>query len=63
MSSRYTYAYGYRSFEAADAALEDCFATGEVLPGEFPEIESYRIPRGNGARSGATRYRITLAGA
>ena len=35
---RYDYAV-YKTLERAEIALEDCFATGDVLPGEFPRIE------------------------
>jgi hypothetical protein len=31
--------YGYRTLEEAIAALEDLYATGEVLPSEQPRIE------------------------
>lgn len=57
---RYTYSQGYRSRDAAELALDDAHATGDVLPGERPEIEAYSVTR-DGRR--LTRYRITLAGA
>jgi len=53
---RHTYAYGYRTRDAAEAALVDCFANGDVSPGDDPRVEPYAT------RDGATRYRITLAG-
>ena len=39
MHASYAYAGPYRSLAAADCALEDFFATGEIVPGEFPAIE------------------------
>ena len=39
MYASYAYAGPYRSLAAADCALEDFFATGEIVPGEFPAIE------------------------
>lgn len=53
---RYTYSSGHKSREAAEEALEDGFATGDVLPGERPQVEPYR------STAGKRRYRITLAG-
>jgi hypothetical protein len=47
---RYDYA-SYSTLAKAETALEDMFATGDVLPGEFPRIERRR-----------GRYVITLAG-
>jgi hypothetical protein len=44
--TRYTYAYGYRSRQAATIALEDMFAAGEVSPGERPKIYRYSCPAG-----------------
>ena len=29
-SSRFFYGFGYKTIEAAQAALEDCYATGEI---------------------------------
>lgn len=53
---RITYAYGYRTRVAAEAALEDSFAHGDVSHADAPAVESYAN------RDGATRYRITLNG-
>lgn len=53
---RFTYSYGYRTRDAAEAALDDCFANGDVSHGDAPAVEAYKN------RDGATRYRITLAG-
>lgn len=53
---RFTYSYGYRTRDAAEAALEDCFSSGEVSHGDSPSVEAYAT------QDGKTRYRITLAG-
>jgi hypothetical protein len=53
--SRYTYAFGYKSEEAAESALEHLFATGDVLPGEKPKIYRYACP-------GGYRWAIDLEG-
>jgi len=45
--TRYTYAFGYRSQIAAELALEDAFATGDILPGEKPRIYRYSCPGGH----------------
>ncbi|MBT9385486.1 hypothetical protein KM176_16550 [Pseudooceanicola sp. CBS1P-1] len=52
--TRYDYATGYRSREAAQESLEDGFASGDVMEGERPRIEPYRNARG------LRRYKITL---
>lgn len=54
MATRYTYAHGYKSRDAAQDALEDCFATGEVSQCERPKIEAYQ------SRLNGRRYMITL---
>lgn len=54
--TRYTYAYGYRSLDAAEDALENLCANGEISTAENPRCESYRAP------SGSRRWRITLEG-
>ena len=54
--SRYWYAYGFASKEAAQDVLDDMFAAGEVSNGEAPEIKTY--VNGNNA----VRYGITLNG-
>jgi hypothetical protein len=53
---RFTYSYGYRTRDAAEAALEDCFSSGEVSHGDSPRVEVYAT------QDGKTRFRITLAG-
>lgn len=53
---RYTYTSGIKSAQRAEEVLEDAFATGDVLPGERPEVEQYRTT------TGQRRYRITLEG-
>jgi hypothetical protein len=50
MSYRYDYAI-YRTRKAAERALLDMFASGEVSPGEFPEIIEH-----------GSRFIITLQG-
>lgn len=60
---RYTYAYGYRSRDHAETALEELFAGGEVSPGEKPEIERYTARVCAPTSTGKTevhRYSITL---
>ena len=52
--NRYHYA-SYRSLERAQAALEDCFASGDILPGELPRIERQ-------STGGLIRFVITLEG-
>lgn len=44
---RRTYAYGYKSRDAAEDALETMFAAGEVSPGEKPRIYRYSCPGGH----------------
>lgn len=39
MAHRYDYAGPYKTLARAEAALEDCYATGEVCEGEQPRIE------------------------
>ncbi|WP_162559157.1 hypothetical protein [Tritonibacter mobilis] len=53
---RYTYTSGIKSAQRAEEVLEDAYATGEVLPGERPQVEPYRTT------TGQRRYRITLEG-
>jgi len=45
--SKYTYAFGYRTREAAETALEDMFACGEVSQAERPTVESYSMDTAN----------------
>jgi hypothetical protein len=51
---RVTYAYGFKTFDAAQNALIDGFASGEISPGEAPEIVTYRTLQG------ALRWQITI---
>ena len=53
--TRFQYAYGYRTYAAALAALEHCYATGEVSESERPEITSYTTMNG-------CRYAIIIDG-
>jgi len=46
MEPRFEYAGPYKTRERAEAALEHCFATGEVVEGERPEVESRKTPKG-----------------
>jgi len=39
--TRFLYAMGYRSREAAKAALIDCYATGDITLGENPRLVIY----------------------
>lgn len=55
---RYTYAYGYRTSEAAHAALDDLMNEGEVSQGERPKIKAY--PEWTTSNDRVTRYQITL---
>lgn len=61
--TRYTYAFGYKSREHAETALEELFAGGEISPCENPRIESYvaRIcaPTSTG-KTTVKRFSITL---
>jgi hypothetical protein len=52
---RYDYA-SYKTLARAKAALEDCYATGEVSDGEFPTIER----RGGRVRGSQYYYVLTL---
>ena len=56
----YDYATGYRTAQAAEAALDDAFATGDVVAGERPQIHAYKVTAPNGGWR--YRYRITLHG-
>lgn len=51
----FTYAYGYKTRDAAMLAIEDMFANGEISECDRPEVASYKN------REGKTRYRILLA--
>lgn len=44
---RYTYAYGYKSQQAAEAALEQSYAAGEISTGEKARIYRYSCPAGH----------------
>jgi hypothetical protein len=39
--ARFAYAFGYKTREAAERELEDSFASGDITPGERPEIKTY----------------------
>lgn len=54
--NRYTYAYGYRTADAAEDAIESLCSQGEISTAENPKAESYVT------ESGKRRWRITLAG-
>lgn len=41
--SRYWYAYGFKTREQAESAIEKAYAAGDVLPGEDPTAEPYAI--------------------
>lgn len=45
--TRYTYAYGYKSKDAAENALESMYAVGEVSLGERAKIYRYSCPGGH----------------
>lgn len=53
--TRYTYAFGFKSHDAAQLALEDAYETGDILPGEKPKIYRYSCP-------GGLRWAIDLEG-
>lgn len=61
--ARFTYASGYKTRDAADAALEDMFAFDEVSECERPRVEAYEAwvtaPAGHPVTT-ARRYCITL---
>jgi hypothetical protein len=54
-TNRYDYA-SYKTLARAKAALEECYATGDVSNGEFPTIER----RGGGVRGSQYYYVLTL---
>jgi hypothetical protein len=54
-SSRFFYGFGYKTIEAAQAALEDCYATGEISQAEEPAIVTYVTKKGR-------RYGIKING-
>lgn len=61
---RYAYHTGFKTREAAQAALEDAYAAGEVSPAERPLIQAYEAwvaPKGEPLRA-VTRYAITVEG-
>jgi hypothetical protein len=65
MTTRYTYAHGYKSLDHANVALEELIAGGEVSRGEFPRVERYSAKVRAATSSGLTsvwRYQITLEG-
>ena len=56
MNIRYSYAWGFKTREAAEAALEDLISNGEVSLGEDPQVGSYRSKR-----DGSRLFRISLS--
>lgn len=56
MTIRYIYASGYKTRAAAQEALYDCYATGEISDGDQPRIVSYT------AKNGSWRYGIEVNG-
>lgn len=60
-AARFPYASGYKSAAAADDALADLYAAGEVCEGESPEIESYQARRKADGKL-VRRWRITVEG-
>ena len=50
----YWYAYGYKTRDAAEIALEIAYNTGDVMPGERPRVEPYKT------KDGATRYGVRV---
>lgn len=64
--TRFTYASGYKTREAAEAALEDMFAFDEVSECERPKVEGYDAwvtPQAGQPLTTARRYCITLSDA
>ena len=59
MTNYFWYIRGLKNRDAAETALEDLFAHGEVTPGERPRIQRYN---GTHKITGekVTRYGITL---
>lgn len=59
--TRYHYHTGFRTRDAAEEALDDALAAGEISEGEWPKIEPYADFRQfDGGR--ITLYAITLQG-
>lgn len=56
---RYDYGF-YKTREAAELALEDMYATGEVCEGERPRIEPPRRSGGKSKAIGSGMWRITV---
>ena len=54
--ARYTYATA-KTFERIEAIAEDCFANGDILEGELPQLEKRVDHRGR-----LTHWELTLAG-
>ncbi len=57
--SRHTYAWGYKTREAAEDALEDMFAFDEVSQCSRPQISAYKT-RNVTTGAPVVRYQITL---
>ena len=58
--SRYTYAHGYKSREAAYDGRDDLMSYGDISFAEAPEIEPYKALRKSDGKR-VTRYKITLS--
>jgi len=54
--NRLTYAYGYKSRDAAEQSMLDDFATGDISHGDQPRVESYKT------QDLKTRWRVTVNG-
>lgn len=57
MTDTFDYAGPYGSLEKAQIALEDCYATGDIVDGERPQIEMRKVQVQNHKER---RYWITL---
>jgi hypothetical protein len=53
MEARFDYASA-KTLDKIETIMEDCFASGEILPGERPKIEKRQD------RKGASYYAISL---
>jgi len=50
----YTYQYGFKTRQSANDAVEDMYATGDLLPGEPCNVTSYKT------KDGRTLWQIKL---
>ncbi len=53
-SPRYWYAYGYKTADAAAAAIDDMYADGEISPCDAPRVAPYT------STTGERRYGVQL---